>query len=128
MASWDWPCWYCYSGLPADFKAIHYCPIFLGPNIPAEYPFFVGCHHIFFIYISQSILYIFLKDASIFSQLVVEKMLASEGIKRTELGREEFIKRVWEWKEKYVSNSTYIVPLCDLFYTLNVHHIAFCSY
>ena len=29
-------------------------------------------------------------------------MLASEGIKRTELGREEFTKRVWEWKEKYV--------------------------
>ncbi|GKC85449.1 valine--tRNA ligase, chloroplastic/mitochondrial 2 isoform X1 [Tanacetum coccineum] len=34
-------------------------------------------------------------------QLVVERMLASEGIKRTELGREEFTKRVWEWKEKY---------------------------
>ncbi|KAF2300529.1 hypothetical protein GH714_013951 [Hevea brasiliensis] len=39
--------------------------------------------------------------AGIATQLVVEKMLASEGIKRTELGREEFIKRVWEWKEKY---------------------------
>lgn len=34
-------------------------------------------------------------------QLVVEKMLASEGIKRVELGRDEFTKRVWEWKEKY---------------------------
>ncbi|CAI5511840.1 unnamed protein product, partial [Closterium sp. Naga37s-1] len=33
------------------------------------------------------------------SQLVVEKMLASEGISRKELGREEFVKRVWEWKE-----------------------------
>ncbi|KFK22431.1 hypothetical protein AALP_AAs73179U000100, partial [Arabis alpina] len=33
--------------------------------------------------------------------LVVEKMLASEGIKRVELGREECTKRVWEWKEKY---------------------------
>nr|GFB19514.1 valine--tRNA ligase, chloroplastic/mitochondrial 2 isoform X1 [Tanacetum cinerariifolium] len=33
--------------------------------------------------------------------LVVERMLAFEGIKRTELGREEFTKRVWEWKEKY---------------------------
>lgn len=32
-------------------------------------------------------------------QLVVEKMLASEGIKRTELSREEFARRVWEWKE-----------------------------
>nr|KJB35133.1 hypothetical protein B456_006G101900 [Gossypium raimondii]KJB35134.1 hypothetical protein B456_006G101900 [Gossypium raimondii]KJB35137.1 hypothetical protein B456_006G101900 [Gossypium raimondii] len=28
-------------------------------------------------------------------------MLASEGIKRVELGRDEFEKRVWEWKEKY---------------------------
>lgn len=35
-------------------------------------------------------------------QLVVERMLASEGIKRVDLGREEFTKRVWEWKEKYV--------------------------
>ncbi|GJZ43847.1 valine--tRNA ligase, chloroplastic/mitochondrial 2 isoform X1 [Tanacetum coccineum] len=39
--------------------------------------------------------------AGIATQLVVERMLASEGIKRTELGREEFTKRVWEWKEKY---------------------------
>ncbi|URD98722.1 Valyl tRNA synthetase tRNA binding arm [Musa troglodytarum] len=39
--------------------------------------------------------------AGIATQLVVEKMLASEGIKRAELGREEFTKRVWEWKEKY---------------------------
>ncbi|XP_050227421.1 valine--tRNA ligase, chloroplastic/mitochondrial 2 isoform X2 [Mercurialis annua] len=39
--------------------------------------------------------------AGIATQLVVERMLASEGIKRTDLGREEFINRVWEWKEKY---------------------------
>ncbi|XP_024974667.1 valine--tRNA ligase, chloroplastic/mitochondrial 2 isoform X1 [Cynara cardunculus var. scolymus] len=39
--------------------------------------------------------------AGIATQLVVERMLASEGIKRVELGREEFTKRVWEWKEKY---------------------------
>ncbi|KAB2000985.1 hypothetical protein ES319_D12G269600v1 [Gossypium barbadense] len=36
-----------------------------------------------------------------FSQLVVERMLASEGIKRVELGRDELEKRVWEWKEKF---------------------------
>ena len=36
--------------------------------------------------------------AGIATQLVVEKMLAAEGVKRTELGREEFLKRVWEWK------------------------------
>ncbi|XWS47558.1 hypothetical protein CRYUN_Cryun14cG0162500 [Craigia yunnanensis] len=39
--------------------------------------------------------------AGIATQLVVERMLASEGIKRVELGRDEFAKRVWEWKEKY---------------------------
>lgn len=38
-------------------------------------------------------------------QLVVEKMLASEGIKRTDLSRDDFTKRVWEWKEKYFSLS-----------------------
>ncbi|XP_078163443.1 protein EMBRYO DEFECTIVE 2247 [Carex rostrata] len=39
--------------------------------------------------------------AGIATQLVVEKMLAKEGVKRTDLSREEFAKRVWEWKEKY---------------------------
>lgn len=39
-------------------------------------------------------------------QLVVERMLASEGIKRADLGRDEFTKRVWEWKEKYSTHSS----------------------
>ncbi|XP_038686253.1 valine--tRNA ligase, chloroplastic/mitochondrial 2 isoform X2 [Tripterygium wilfordii] len=39
--------------------------------------------------------------AGIATQLVVERMLASEGIKRAELGRDEFVQRVWEWKKKY---------------------------
>ncbi|XP_020273126.1 valine--tRNA ligase, chloroplastic/mitochondrial 2 isoform X3 [Asparagus officinalis] len=39
--------------------------------------------------------------AGIATQLVVEKMLASEGLKRTDLTREEFTNRVWEWKEQY---------------------------
>ncbi|XAR73533.1 Valine--tRNA ligase [Bertholletia excelsa] len=39
--------------------------------------------------------------AGIATQLVVERMLAAEGIKRIELGRDEFTNRVWEWKEKY---------------------------
>ncbi|KAG0496170.1 hypothetical protein HPP92_000861, partial [Vanilla planifolia] len=39
--------------------------------------------------------------AGIATQLVVEKMLASEGIKRDEMSREEFSVRVWQWKEKY---------------------------
>ncbi|CAK7344065.1 unnamed protein product [Dovyalis caffra] len=44
--------------------------------------------------------------AGIATQLVVEKMLASEGIKRTDLSRDEFTKRVWEWKEKYGGSIT----------------------
>ncbi|TYG87477.1 hypothetical protein ES288_A13G218300v1 [Gossypium darwinii] len=35
-----------------------------------------------------------------FSQLVVERMLASEGIKGIELGRDEFEKRVWEFRPR----------------------------
>ncbi len=41
--------------------------------------------------------------AGIATQSVVEKMLAAEGISRHELGREEFVKRVWAWKEEYGS-------------------------
>lgn len=48
-------------------------------------------------------------------QLVVEKLLASEGIKRVELGRDEFTKRVWEWKKKYIILLLSLVPLCNLF-------------
>jgi len=39
--------------------------------------------------------------AGIATQLVVEKMLASEGTSRAELGREAFTERVWEWKREY---------------------------
>ncbi len=39
--------------------------------------------------------------AGIATQTVVERELAKEGKSRWELGREEFLKRVWEWKEKY---------------------------
>src|SRR5579884_3127423 len=39
--------------------------------------------------------------AGIATQMVVERQLASEGITRTELGREEFERRVWQWKEEY---------------------------
>jgi len=39
--------------------------------------------------------------AGIATQLVVEKLLATQGVKRTDLTREEFTKKVWEWKEKY---------------------------
>ena len=39
--------------------------------------------------------------AGIATQTVVERELAKEGKTRWELGREKFIERVWEWKEKY---------------------------
>ncbi len=39
--------------------------------------------------------------AGIGTQVKVEKMLAEEGKTRFDLGREGFLKRAWEWKEKY---------------------------
>src|SRR5256886_15059452 len=39
--------------------------------------------------------------AGIATQMMVERQLASEGKKRTDLGREKFIERVWEWKQLY---------------------------
>ncbi|MBC7188901.1 valine--tRNA ligase [Candidatus Aerophobetes bacterium] len=39
--------------------------------------------------------------AGIATQNVVERELKKEGLDRKKLGREEFVKRVWEWKETY---------------------------
>ena len=39
--------------------------------------------------------------AGIATQLQVEKMLASQGLNRKALGRDEFLRRTWAWKEKY---------------------------
>mgnify|MGYP001772657031 CR=1 FL=1 len=39
--------------------------------------------------------------AGIATQTVVEREIAKEGKTRWDLGREEFLKRVWEWKERY---------------------------
>jgi valyl-tRNA synthetase len=41
--------------------------------------------------------------AGIATQSVVEKKLREEGVSRHDLGREEFVKRVWEWREEYGS-------------------------
>jgi valyl-tRNA synthetase len=38
--------------------------------------------------------------AGIGTQFVVERMLAKEGIRRQDIGREEFERRVWKWKEE----------------------------
>jgi valyl-tRNA synthetase len=39
--------------------------------------------------------------AGIATQSQVEKLLRSEGTSRQAVGREEFLRRTWEWKEKY---------------------------
>ncbi|MBT8079236.1 MAG: valine--tRNA ligase [Gammaproteobacteria bacterium] len=38
--------------------------------------------------------------AGIATQMVVERLLAAEGTSRKELGRDEFVRRVWEWKDE----------------------------
>lgn len=44
--------------------------------------------------------------AGIATQLQVERMLVNEGTSRREVGREEFLRRTWEWKEKYGNTIT----------------------
>jgi len=39
--------------------------------------------------------------AGIATQVVVEKELKKEGLSRFDLGRKDFIKRVWQWRNKY---------------------------
>ncbi len=38
--------------------------------------------------------------AGIATQMVVERNLAAQGVKRTDMSREDFIAKVWEWKEE----------------------------
>ncbi|MGA9363640.1 MAG: valine--tRNA ligase [Bacteroidota bacterium] len=44
--------------------------------------------------------------AGIATQNVVERALARQGILRKEIGREEFLKHVWKWREEYGSTIT----------------------
>ncbi len=39
--------------------------------------------------------------AGIATQVKVEKQIAEEGLTKYDLGREKFLERVWQWKEKY---------------------------
>src|ERR671933_1503298 len=39
--------------------------------------------------------------AGIATQTQVERLLASEGTSREEIGREAFVERVWRWREQY---------------------------
>ncbi|PKO00437.1 MAG: valine--tRNA ligase [Chloroflexi bacterium HGW-Chloroflexi-4] len=45
--------------------------------------------------------------AGIATQMLVEKMLAKQGIKRDDLGREAFLEHVWEWKTTYGGRITH---------------------
>ena len=38
--------------------------------------------------------------AGIATQMVVERQLSAEGVTRKQLGREEFVRRVWQWKDQ----------------------------
>ena len=38
--------------------------------------------------------------AGIATQMVVERLLDAEGIKRADMGRDAFLERVWQWKEE----------------------------
>lgn len=38
--------------------------------------------------------------AGIATQMVVERQLAAEGLSRHDLGRDQFIEKIWEWKEE----------------------------
>lgn len=55
--------------------------------------------------------------AGIATQNVVERALAKEGLSRHDMSREDFIKRVWDWKEEYgnriISQQKKIGNSCD---------------
>ena len=44
--------------------------------------------------------------AGIATQIMVERLIAQQGLNRHKLGREKFLERVWQWKEQYGSSIT----------------------
>ncbi len=44
--------------------------------------------------------------AGIATQRQVEKALADDGLTKEEIGRDAFVERVWEWRERYGSTIT----------------------
>ncbi|MDX6560684.1 MAG: valyl-tRNA synthetase [Gaiellales bacterium] len=61
--------------------------------------------------------------AGIATQNVVERMLARVGLTREELGREEFVRRVWSWREE--SGATIIDQFQQLGCSLDYEHERF---
>lgn len=44
--------------------------------------------------------------AGIATQIMVERLIAEQGVDRYKLGRDVFLKKVWQWKKKYGSRIT----------------------
>ena len=42
--------------------------------------------------------------AGIATQMVVERMLGEQGVSRRDLGRKDFLEKVWEWKKESGGN------------------------
>ena len=61
--------------------------------------------------------------AGIATQNVVERMLARVNLTREELGREEFVRRVWNWREE--SGATIIDQFQQLGCSLDYEHERF---
>jgi valyl-tRNA synthetase len=38
--------------------------------------------------------------AGIATQMVVERQLAAQSVKRLDLGRDKFLEKVWDWKQQ----------------------------
>ena len=92
---------------PEDVE--HYCIVIPPPNITGELhmghalnntvqDILIRYHRM----LGKATLWIPGTDhASIATENVVERELAKEGLSKRDIGRERFLKRVWEWKRKF---------------------------
>ena len=109
-----WAEWWIDSGIyHADAAAAQHCPVF---SIVIPPPNVTGSLHIGHMFehtmMDVAVRWHRMKGevtlwlpgmdhAGIATQMVVERQLASEGLTRKQLGREEFERRVWQWKQEY---------------------------
>ena len=49
--------------------------------------------------------------AGIATQMVVERTIAGQGLKRQELGREAFLEIVWDWKKQSITSTSTAVAI-----------------
>ncbi len=109
-----WAQWWIDSGIyRADAAAAQHCPVF---SIVIPPPNVTGSLHIGHMFehamMDVAVRWHRMKGevtlwlpgmdhAGIATQMVVERQLASENLTRKQLGRDEFERRVWQWKEEY---------------------------